>query len=282
MASLAEDYRNVGRRIAGALPRTTVSGLYFPAPVPDETFRDEFGFVLLDDGSVGPFYVSMEDILETLWARFPDPRRHTCDTATLLDGFTRGDVAGRALAVGAYNALSAAVQCAAGFQAPDRIADSGMAALPPGVRVGMVGYFCPLVDKLTERGCSVLILERTPQRVDERPNVAVTRDPGELQGCAHVLCTAATLINDSLDDIMAAVSGHAPVELIGPTGSGLPDPLFERGVATVGGIQFGDQKTLLDCLDRGESWGVAGRKYQLSSEVYPGISALLDRVGDGR
>ena len=275
---LGEDYRRVGDQLGVALGWPKVDGLYLPAPVADETFRDEFGFVFLADGSVGPFYVSMDGILQTLWERYPDPERFQVDARVLLRGFSAGDISDRALAVGAYNALSAAVFRASGFEAPDRAPSSGLSELPAGAKVGMVGYFCPLIDKLTERGCSVLVLEQAPQRVDDRPGVSVTRDPVDLRTCAHVLCTAATLINDTLDDILVAVAGHAEVELIGPTGSGLPDPLFGRGVVSVGGVRFADRTALLECLGRNESWGAAGRKYQLTPASYPGWARLLQMI----
>jgi len=130
MRSLGDDYLRIGDLVGGALGWPSVSGLYLPAPVPDETFRDEFGFVFLADGSTGPFYVSMDDILQTLWQRIPDPRGHAGDAQALLRGFNAGDVADRALAVGVYNALSAGVFRVAGFAAPDRAPGSGLSDLP--------------------------------------------------------------------------------------------------------------------------------------------------------
>lgn len=178
------------------------------------------------------------------------------------------------MAVGAYNALSATLFRASGYTPPNRAPESGLNEAPPGSRVGMVGYFCPLVDKLTEQGCEVLILEQCPERVTPRVDVSVTRVPRDLQDCKWVLCTASTLINDTLGELLAAVSADTRFELIGPSGSGLPDPLFARGVASVGGISFADNQCLLEHLNRGESWGRAGRKYQLSAANYPGIDHL--------
>ena len=193
----------------------------------------------------------------------------------MLRGFATTDHASRALALGVYNALSSAMLRKAGFQAPDRAPSSGLPDLPHGSLVGMVGYFCPLVDKLTERGCRVLVIEHAPQRVVERPGVTVSRDHRDLKRCAHVLCTAATLINDTLEEIVSVIGDGVAVELIGPSGSGLPDPLFARGVASVGGSSFPDKSALLHRLGRGESWGDASRKYQLTPANYPGQADLM-------
>jgi uncharacterized protein (DUF4213/DUF364 family) len=278
--SISGAYRRIGERLAALPGCPPIDGLYLPAPVPDETFRDEFGFVFLEDGSVGPFYVSMGDILAQLWRRHPEPAHCKLDARTLLLGFAGSDLAERALALGAYNALSAWLYRASGFAPPDRGANSGLSDTPPGICVGMVGYFCPLIEKLTAQGCEVLVLERAPERVASAPGVSVTSSPGDLRDCTRILCTASTLINDSLKEILNDAGREKVIELIGPSGSGLPDPLLARGVASIGGVSFEDRRRLIAHLQRGESWGAAGRKYQLDEASYPGLEALLDRLAD--
>jgi uncharacterized protein (DUF4213/DUF364 family) len=272
-------YLSLGLRLWNYLGRPRVNGVYLPEPVPDETFRDEFGFVFLEDGSVGPFYVSMGDLLQNLWSRYPEPMRHNGDAREFLQGFSRGEPAGRALALGTFNALSAAVMLRSEYVPPDRASQSGLDGIRERGCVGMVGYFCPLVDKLVAQGRTVVILERAPERADGRDDVVVTTEPGDLGDCPVVLCTASTLINDSLDGLLEVLGSNTSLELIGPSGSGLPDPLFARGVASVGGVLFGDRARLLEALRRGESWGTAGRKYQLTPASYPGSDRLL---GSGR
>ena len=278
VTSISRDYLRNGELIAEALGRPATVGLYLPAPVPDETYRDEFGFVFLPDGSVGPFYVSMGNILQTLWRRHPDPANCHLDTMTVLQEFAGSDLAGRALAVGTYNALSASLYRSSGFEPPDRKPNSGLSETAQRSLVGMVGYFCPLVDRLTAGGHKVLVLERSPERIPERDAVSVTTEPGDLRHCSMVVCTASTLINDSLEEILEATDGKSDLELIGPSGSGAPDPLLTRGVAGVGGILFADHSQLTRQLDLGESWGSAGRKYQLDRASYPGLRQLLRRL----
>ena len=281
-ASINDDYRRIGEQIAVLLGRPRVTGLYLPEPVEDETFRDEFGFVFLADDGIGPFYVSMQDILPRLWQRYPKPERCSEDAIALLQGFASTDPSDRALALGTYNALSARLYRAAGFEPPDRKPNSGLIDMPPGLPVGMVGYFSPLVEKLTAQGYEVMVLERSPERVPERPGVSVTCDPRELTRCRHLLCTASTLINDSLEDILAVTEPQACLEIVGPSGSGLPDPLLARGVTSIGGVSFGDRNDLLNHLRRGGSWGEAGRKYQLDAGNYPGLAQLITRLTDRR
>ncbi len=276
--SISEEYLALAARLDAALPAADVVGLHLPQPVPDETFRDEFGFVLLADGSVGPFYVSLGELLRELWRRHPDPGAVRLSRRALLDGFAARDLPTRALAVGAYNALSHSLMRRTGYHPPGRAPEKESGALTPGQRVGLVGYFCPVVDRLVEAGMEVLVLEQAPQRIPERERVRATTEPRELATCAQVLCTASVLINDTLDELLRAATGVSSFQLIGPTGSGLPDVLFAHGITAVGGIEFGDAAQLLERLGRGEPWGKAGRKYEITPESYPGVDALLARL----
>jgi uncharacterized protein (DUF4213/DUF364 family) len=276
--SINAHYLALGQALAARLGNPVVDGLHLPDAVPDETFRDAFGFVFLADDSVGPFYVSMGELLRELWRRHPAPQALRGGAAGLLQGLVSVDPASRALALGTYNALSAALFRTVGFEPPDRGGGSGLDGLAGDATIGMVGYFGPLVDRLTARGNRVLVLEQSPQRVPDRAGVAATGDAAQLGQCARVLCTASTLVNDSLSGLLAAVGPDTPVELVGPSGSGLPDPLFARGVVAVGGISFDGRASLLEKIGRGETWGKAGRKYQLAPSNYPGLAALLERL----
>jgi uncharacterized protein (DUF4213/DUF364 family) len=274
--SIDSDYLRLVDMLAAALPPAEVTGLYLPSLVDDGEYRDELGFVFLADGSVGPFYVSLDPILRTLWARHPWPDEVRGDPIALARGLRDGDLAGRALAIGAFNALSRRLMRCAGFEPPDRGAGQEVPVSQPDGPVGMVGYFCPVIDRLVDAGNEVLVLEQRPQRVPERPHVRLTTRPEDLTGCGQVLCTASVLINDSLDALLAACRG-AQFEVTGPTGSGLPDGLLTRGVQAVGGIVFDDPDRVREVLARGESWGIAGRKYRIRRQDYPGVETLVAR-----
>jgi uncharacterized protein (DUF4213/DUF364 family) len=141
--------------------------------------------------------------------------------------------------------------------------------------MGMVGYFCPVIDRLVAAGREVLVLEQQPERVPVRTNVRLTTRAQDLAQCSQVLCTASVLINDSLDELLEACSAVSSFQLIGPSGSGLPDALLARGVDGVGGVVFEEPARLRAALQRRDSWGAAGRKYQIRAADYPGIDALL-------
>ncbi len=279
--SLSRDYRALARRIAEHIELPAVAGLHLPHIVEEAEKPDEFGFVFLEDGSVGPFYTSLEDSLPRLWHRYPDPAGVRADALQLTQAFGDADLAASALALGAFNAISQHLFRRARYspaRASASDASTGLARPAAGDRVGMVGYFCPLVERLLEQGVQVLVVEKKPERVEIVEGVELAQSAAELQHCDQVLCTASTLINGSLEDILRHSRGRGGFSLIGPSGSGLPDLLFERGVDSVGGIEFTDLDALHEALEQQVSWGHAGHKYQLTADNYPGVGELLRRA----
>ena len=162
----------------------------------------------------------------------------------------------------------------AGYRCPPRVKAAGKQPRA-GERIGMVGYFCPIIDRLVEAGNEVLVIEQQPERVPKRAHVELSEDLESLAPCRLVYCTASTLINDSLERVLECCTGAESVDLIGPTGSGLPDVLFEYGIHAVGGIAFEDVTALRKVLARRESWGSVGDKYELTAANYPGVESLL-------
>jgi uncharacterized protein (DUF4213/DUF364 family) len=264
-------------RVSQAIGLPGVRGLYLPELKRDEVFRDEFGFVLLDSGAVGAFYVSLDDTLAGLWRQFPVPATAGMALDVLLDKLNGADPADHALGIGAYNALSQHVMTLAGYKPADRKHKTDTSTDIVG-RVGMVGYFCPLVERLTAQGRAVVVLENLPERVLANPLVTHVSTPAGLAGCEQIICTASTLINDTLDEIIAACASARHFALTGPTAGGLPDAVFARGVDTVGAIHFPDQHRLLETLGAGLPWGAAGNKYEISRADYPGLEALLQQA----
>lgn len=271
---ISNEIFKLAERLSGKLELPDIARLHLPELQADDEFRDEFGFVFLDDGTASPFYVSLPGTLASLHRRFPDPRRARLSLRQCLAGFGESSLAERALAVGAWNALSQHLMRRAGYHCPAR---GNTAANQPqaGERVGMIGYFCPVIDRLVERGVQVLVVEQQPGRVPRREQVQLSQDLESLAECRLVYCTASTLINGSLDQVLECCADGAQVDLIGPSGSGLPDVLFEHGIHAVGGVNFDNGDELRAALARRESWGRAGNKYELTALNYPGAEALL-------
>jgi uncharacterized protein (DUF4213/DUF364 family) len=272
--SISAEILALGQRLCGELEAPDIEGLHLPELSADDEFRDEFGFVFLTDGSAAPFYVSLPATLQQLHRRFPEPAGARLSLRQCLQGLDQSSLPERALAIGAWNALSQHLIRRAGYVCPPRGSAQGFEPRA-GERIGMVGYFCPVIDRLVEQGVDVLVIEQQPDRVPKRAHVELSQDLQALAECRLVYCTASTLINDSLQQVMDSCVNAQAVDLIGPTGSGLPDVLFKHGVHAVGGVSFDDAEGLREALARRESWGRVGKKYELTADNYPGAEALL-------
>ncbi len=261
-----------------------VAGIHLPRPVEEEQKADEFGFVFLADGTAAPFYTSLDDALQKLWQQYPDGHSCQVETIELIEYFDSDDAALNALALGAFNAMSQHVMARAGYSPAEFRANSNPLDSSSSrrgrttTRVGMVGYFRPMIARLLEQGNTLLVLEKNPARVELQAGVELTTNPADLLNCERILCTASTLINGTLGDILQYKNELAHFSLIGPSGSGLPDILFQHGVDDVGGVLIQDLPALKASLQRQESWSHAGQKYQLSQKQYPGITELLDNI----
>ena len=278
--SIIPAYIEIAETIAAQIALPAVTRLYLPELDTGDEFRDEFGLLFLEGGVVAPFYASLPGTLGALRQRFPANAIIATPLLELIELMAEQDLASRALGLGAYNAMSQYLMQGAGLLPLKKTESGNMGAAKPrpGEQVGMIGYFCPLIDKLVDRGCRVLVLEQQPERVPERPGVRLTQNPADLSSCRIILCTAATLINDSIDNILANCRQAESFSLIGPSGSGLPDVLLERGVDAVGGVYFSSDVELQNKLAERSSWGSAGQKYQLTADIYPGYQALLDKM----
>jgi uncharacterized protein len=270
---LARDLVATARRIADALRPPPVARVLLPEP----EHPGSFCAVQLAGGSTGLAYL-LDDARERL--RGVDPAsRAGCDAAALAEGLEGGDPTERALALAAINALSRHLYDRARFT-PDLATSSfGSLALGPEDRLGMVGFFPPLVRRARDQGIPLLVLELKSELVQEESGLTVTLDPARLAECTKVVCTSTTLLNDSLDAVLASARGRREFVLVGPSAGCVPDPLFARGVTSVGGAWVTEPAALLERMGRGEPWGDATRKSSLRNDpAWPGLDGLLRRA----
>lgn len=276
--NIGQEYIELANHISQSIQIPPVSSIHLPAIVEQKEKPDEFGFVFLQDGSVGPFYTSLDENLKELWKLYPDGKVDEICTLDLIRKLNSPSQALNAVALGAFNALSQYVMSEAGYS-PTNADDMTITKPEAGQTTGMVGDIKPLIEQLLSQGINVLVLEKNPDRVELQKGVRLTTNPADLADCEHILCTASTLINGTLTGIIDASNNPSSFSLIGPSGSGLPDILFKHGVDAVGGIYFNDKTALHDALKKQQSWGHAGKKYQLTVKNYPGISTLLKQIG---
>jgi uncharacterized protein (DUF4213/DUF364 family) len=122
--------------------------------------------------------------------------------------------------------------------------------------VVVVGALVPYLRFLKARGKPFCVLEQDPAtlKADEIPFYAAADRACEKIPQADVLiATGTTLINGTLENLLALAKPTADIILVGPTATMLPDAFFQRGVRIVGGIRVSDPDALLDALAEGGS-----------------------------
>ncbi|GAB4352232.1 MAG: hypothetical protein Kow006_16760 [Gammaproteobacteria bacterium] len=278
-APIAEEFVALAEEIDRRLPLPPVRTLWLPGPRENPEKSAEFGAVVLEDGSVGLMFVLLGDTLQQMRERGLHRSLAGQPPAAIARGFASTDPVEKALGLGALNAISQHLFGAAGWEPPGA-ADSLASLEPqPGDRVGMVGYFPPLVEHLGEAGIDLVVVELKAELVQRSEHLLVTLDPSALEACNKVLCTSTVLLNDTIDRVLAHCRSAERVALVGPSAGFLPDPLFDRGVDTVGGNRVLDVEGFLDRCEREEKWGETARKYLIRRQSYPGFRALLARAG---
>ncbi len=251
--------------------------LHLPPPEVAGTRAGEFCAVELEDGTLGLSFVILDGAVDLL--RQGARLVVGADPLALAAWFADRRGGERAVGFAAVNALTALLFRRAGFT-PGPAGDALGGLVPgPGDHVGMVGLFPPLVPRVLATGARLTVLELRPELVAEHEGWRVTSDPEALRGCGKVLSTSTVLLNDTLDGLLARCAAATAFALVGPGAACLPDPLFARGVTALAGTWIVDGPALLDAVRTGRPWGAAARKFTLSRGDYPGLAALLDRIG---
>lgn len=277
-AAYLEMVQEIARHVA--IPR--VREVFVPPLQTDPDKSGEFGAVVLEDGSAGLMFVLLDDTLQRLHSAVDAAALQGADVVELARGFTGHDPVSKALALGAINAVGQFVLGRADYRFDYTTDSLGLFAPHSGDHVGMVGYFPPLVRQLRDRGISLTVIELDESLVQHHKDFRVTLDPAQLDQCNKILCTSTVVLNDSIDDILRHCSHAERVGIIGPTAGFLPDPLFARGVDTVGGNRVLDADEWLRRCRTQEKWGPSARKYCIQRAEYPGMQTLLRRHPTGR
>lgn len=264
-------------RVAALGPLPPVAALHLPSPEAGGTRDGEFCAVELADGSLGLSYVLLGDTLPALLASRPGATLAGMPARELAGWYADADPVRRTLGFAAVNAISQRFLKASGYAFDWSVDSIGLLDPQPGERIGMVGLFRGLVDRIVGKGAYLTVLELKPELAGEFDGWRVTVDPADLAGCTKVLSTTTILLNDTVEQVLAACAGARYLALVGPGGGCLPDPLFARGVTVLGGSAIVDRDGFVVAMSRGESWSSFARKYCIVADRYPGFEALASR-----
>jgi uncharacterized protein (DUF4213/DUF364 family) len=252
-----------------------VSWLHLPPENPRDPHHKKFGVLVLADGSCGFFFTRLGDNLKQLRDKIDEKQILGTPVLELAEGYDNDNLVNRTLGLGALNAIAQHVFSRSVGVLQNDVNPLGQLDLDTSHQVGMVGFFRPLVRMLKDQRVPVTIIEQDEGYLDYEGPVDVTLDVGALKRCDRVLITASTLLNDSLDSVLANCAADARVALIGPTVGCLPDPFFARGIDVVGGSRVANLCGLKKHMLSGENWGNSVIKYCIAKKQYAGAHRLF-------
>jgi uncharacterized protein (DUF4213/DUF364 family) len=179
--------------------------------------------------------------------------------AGFLDEIRQHDGIRRAVGIATMNALAAL--CWERRPHPDVDLEVGVdafdaAGIRPGQIVVVVGAFVPFLRELKKRGQPYLVLEQDPTtlKTDELPFYRHAAEaPAVVPQADVLLVTGATLLNDTLDEILAAARPDACKVVIGPTVGLVPDAYLRCGCGVLGTTRVTRGDEFLDVLAEGGS-----------------------------
>ena len=119
----------------------------------------------------------------------------------------------------------------------------------PTDRVGMIGYFGPLVAQLENRVAKLEIFEEKGERSGNVRSAA--EETETLPACQVAIITSTTIINNTIDDLLDAAESCREVCLVGPSTPLLPDAFHGTPVTCLSGMTVTDSAEILRVISEG-------------------------------
>lgn len=255
-----------------------VARVWIPEPAIAADKDAEFGVIALDDGSAGLFYAWLGESQAGISARYNADMLVGQPAIDLARHFAGADDIERSIGLAAVNAITQCLFSRVGYEPPTASGSMAGLELEAVDHLGMVGYFPSLVRQAGELGVRTTVVERKAHLTGETGSCVITLDPARLRNCNKVICTAATLINGTLDAMLAHCTGATRIAVLGPSASFPPEPLFERGVDIVGGSRIHDAAAAIATQQAGSGLRDCSRRYAIRRSNWPGTTELLARV----
>lgn len=114
--------------------------------------------------------------------------------------------------------------------------------------VAMVGLFAPLVPKIEATGASLSVIERNPARMIIRSKHEQEKILGE---CTVAIITATTLLNDTLEEMLACLRTPRHVAILGPSTPMCLEMFRDTPVNHLGGARVQDTRKIMQIISEG-------------------------------
>jgi len=270
--SLKDEFKKMVAELTIKFTLPPISNIFFPPFYKGGQPKDaQFMAISLEGGATGISFVLLPDEkMEEYNVLHPSDfvEKNPCEFAL---EFGNDDPIKEMISLASINAICQHVIKETNFTVDSATDSLGLVSVSAGDRVGMVGLFFGLIQTIKKAGGELVVIEKQDQLIQKYPNLPITMDVTKLSTCNKILCTSTTILNNSLDEILAHCSPDAFVSIIGPTAGYFPDPLFARGVDVVGGRVVKNGAPFLQLLAERKRWGDATQRTCFQKETYTGI-----------
>ena len=269
--SIMTEIRDMALGLSARFSIPKVAGIVFPPFFPGGQPKEcEFMAMALEGGAGGISYVLIPDNSAGDYMALMPDTFVGCRPERYVEAFGGSDPVLNMLGLAAINAICQQVMRLTG-NAPGSATDSiGLLQIRAGDRVGMVGFFPPLLKYLRDSDAELVIIEKNPELIERYPKLPVTLDVKALNGCNKVLCTGTTVQNGTIEEVLLHCTAAEHISVLGPTAGYFPDPLFACGVDVLGGRLVNDGLLLLEMIAQRKPWGTATRKLCFEAGHYNG------------
>jgi len=270
--SIYESFAEMISRLNAVYDIPNIHKVFFPPFYPGgQPKESEFMAVMLVSKTVGISYVMLPDIRMDDYNLLCSADFEGQSPVDLALKFGSDDEIENMLGLASLNAICQQIIVSSRYSMDISTDSLGLIDVREGDRIGMVGFFYPLIKRVEQKGAELVIIEKDPKYVEKYPQHKVTMDPEVLLDCNKVLCTSTTVFNNTIDDIISNCSPDSFISIIGPTAGYFPDPLFEKGVNVVGGTMVKDGELFMKLIAEKERWGPATQKFSFRRDNYSGL-----------
>jgi len=270
--SLKNEFRKMVNELASKFTLPPIANIFFPPFYKGGQPKNaQFMAISLEGGATGISFVLLpDDKMEEYTALQASTFVAKNPKGAALE-FGSDDPIKEMIGLASINAICQHVMRETNFAVDSSTDSLGLVSISAGNRIGMVGLFSGLIKKIKKSGAELVVIEKKENLIEKFPNLPITLDATKLSTCSQVLITSTTVLNNSLDEILAHCPQDAFVSIIGPTAGYFPDPLFARGVDVVGGRVVKDSALFLQLLSEKKRWGAATQRICFQKETYSGI-----------
>jgi uncharacterized protein len=220
--------------------------------------------VILSDGSCGTA------------STVTDPNSNCAKADRDFGAFTPGKINGRkvidlleshkdlnlliSLKLAVLNAISSNIIQSADYRIIENTDPIELVDLSPHKTITIVGAFQSYIRKISGSGNKLYVLEMDANTLtgDQKQFYVPAKEYSKvLPKSDVVIITGLTLVNNTIDELLAAIPSHARVIVTGPSSNLIPDVLFENNVNIIGATRITNPGLLMDVVSE------AGAGYHL-------------------